>query len=81
MVSIRKLVDSVSFTLTTPQVERKWCTIFKRILAQHHSMHRNQTMEVWMVRLLSAVGKLCGYSLNTEFAQVMHVCTLNLCGL
>ena len=42
------------------------------------SMH---TLEVWIVKPLSVVGKQCGYMLSTEFTQVLQLCTLNLCGL
>ena len=47
-------------------------------------MYRSQTIEVWMVKPLSAVGKHCGYMLNTEFTQVLQLLLLlllNLCGL
>ena len=47
----------------------------------HPSMYRSQTIDVWMVKSLSAVCKHCGYMLNTEFTQVMQLCTLNWCGL
>ena len=34
-----------------------------------------------MVKPLSAVGKHCGLHAETEFTQVMQLCTLILCGL
>ena len=37
-----------------------------------HSMYRSQTIEIWMVRPLSAVGKHCGYMLNTESCKCVH---------
>ena len=42
--------------LTAPQVERKQCKIFKCVLA-HPSMYRSQSIEIWMVTPLSAVGE------------------------
>ena len=73
-------VSNVFFKLTAPQVKRKWCTVFKCIFALS-SMYRSQAIEIWMMRLLSAVGKHYGYMLNTGFTQVLKLCTLNLCSL
>jgi len=45
------------------------------------SMYGSQTIAVCVVKPLCSVGKHCGYILNTEFTQVMKLCTLNLYGL
>ena len=58
--------------LTTSQVEIKQCTIFKYVLA-HPSIYRSQTMEVWIVKPLSAVGKATVFHLGCKIINTPKV--------
>lgn len=58
--------------LTTSLVGIKQCTIFKYVLA-HPSIYRSQTMEVWIVKPLSAVGKATVFHLGCKIVNTPKV--------